>query len=139
MTTRYSDRVRRNEEKYFNKIVNELMEMFEYFKDISNVTVIKRSKLIRNIYILILTNIRLFHKFFTPQTLKRLFKTITTKGYELIHTEIYSRTARKNIEKPILDLVTYIHKYNETISRISYKLSNELNKDVSINVMSYIR
>lgn len=139
MTTRYSERVRHNEEKYFNKKINELKVMFEYFDDISNVTVIKRSKLIRNIYILILTNIRLFHKFFSQHTLKRVFKTLTNKGYELIHTEIYSRTARKNIEKPILDLVTYIHKYNETISRISYKLSNELNKDVSIKVMSYIR
>ena len=139
MTTRYSERVRHNEEKYFNKKINELKVMFEYFKDYSNVPVIKRSKLVRKIYILILTNIRLFHKFFTPRTLKRLFKTLTNKGYELIHTERNNRTTKKTIEKPILDMVTYIHKYNETISRVSYKLSNELNKDVSINVMSYIR
>lgn len=139
MTTRYSERVRHNEEKYFNKKINELKVMFEYFKDYSNVPVIKRSKLIRKIYILILTNIRLFHKFFDEHTLKRVFKTLTNKGYELIHTETNNRTAKKIIEKPILDMVTYIHKYNETISRVSYKLSNELNKDVSIKVMSYIR
>jgi hypothetical protein len=120
-------------------MINALKEMFEYFKDYRNVPVIKRSKLIRNIYILILKNIRLFHKFFDQHTLKRVFKTLTNKGYELIHSETNNRTAKKIIEKPILDMVTYIHKYNETISRVSYKLSKQMNKDVGTSIMSYIR
>jgi len=139
MTTRHSERIRDNEKLYFNKIINVLKELFEYFKDDSNVTLIKKSKLIRTIYILILTNIRLFHKFFDQHTLKRVFKTLTNKGYELIHTETNSRTAKKIIEKPILDMVTYIYKYNETISRVSYKLSKQMNKDVGSTIMSYIR
>jgi hypothetical protein len=139
MTTRHSERIRHNEKHYFNIIINALKEMFEYFKDYRNVPVIKRSKLIRNIYILILKNIRLFHKFFDQHTLKRVFKTLTNKGYELIHSETNNRTAKKIIEKPILDMVTYIHKYNETISRVSYKLSKQMNKDVGTSIMSYIR
>lgn len=138
MSTRYSERIRQNEEKLFNKTVYELKEMFQYFKNINNVSIINRAKIIRKIYMLILTNIRLFHKFFDERTLKRIFVTLTEKGYELIHTEINNSTAKKIVEKPILDLVTYIYKYNMTISRVSYKLTNKLNEDVSIKIFSFI-
>ena len=140
MVMRYSERVRKNEEKFFEKTINELHETFQYF-NINNkfiVSTINKAKLIRKIYILILINIRLFHKFFNEISLKRIFIIITKKGYELIDTEINNRTVKKIIEKPILDLVTYIYKYNETISRVSYKLKNKLNEDVSIKIFSFI-
>ena len=138
MSTRYSERIRQNEEKLFNKTVYELKEMFQYFKNINNVSIINRAKIIRKIYVLILTNIRLFHKFFDERTLKRIFVTLTEKGYELIHTEINNSTAKKIVEKPILDLVNYIYKYNMTISRVSYKLTNKLNEDVRTEIFSFI-
>lgn len=138
MATRYSERIRQNEEKLFNKTVYELKEMFQYFKNINNVSIINRAKIIRKIYVLILTNIRLFHKFFDERTLKRIFVTLTEKGYELIHTEINNSTAKKIVEKPILDLVNYIYKYNMTISRVSYKLTNKLNEDVRTEIFSFI-
>ena len=140
MAMRYSERVRKNEEKFFEKTINELHETFQYF-NINNkfiVSTINKAKLIRKIYILILINIRLFIKFFNESSLKRIFIIITKKGYELIDTEINNRTVKKIIEKPILDLVTYIYKYNETISRVSYKLKNKLNEDVSIKIFSFI-
>ena len=138
MATRYSERIRQNEEKLFNKTVYELKEMFQYFKNINNVSIINRAKIIRKIYMLILTNIRLFHKFFDERTLKRIFVTLTEKGYELIHTEINNTTVKKIVEKPILDLVNYIYKYNMTISRVSYKLTNKLNEDVRTEIFSFI-
>ena len=140
MVIRYSERVRKNEEKFFEKTINELHETFQYF-NINNkfiVSTINKAKLIRKIYILILINIRLFHKFFNESSLKRIFIIITKKGYELIDTEKNNRTLKKIFEKPILDLVTYIYKYNETISRVSYKLKNKLNEDVSIKIFSFI-
>lgn len=138
MSTRYSERIRQNEEKLFNKTVYELKDMFQYFKNINNVSIINRAKIIRKIYMLILTNIRLFHKFFDERTLKRIFVTLTEKGYELIHTEINNTTVKKIVEKPILDLINYIYKYNMTISRVSYKLTNKLNEDVITEIFSFI-
>ena len=141
MAMRYSERVWQNEEKKFKKIMNELQDMLHVFGySNNNITEINRAKLVRKIYILILTNIRLFHKFFDEANkLNQLFKIITKKGYELLHSERPNKTIERIIEKPILDLVTYIYKYNETISRVSYKLSNKLNKDVSINILSFIK
>jgi len=140
MAIRYSERVWQNEEKKFKKIMNELQEMLHVFGySNNNITEINRAKLVRKIYILILTNIRLFHKFFDEANkLKQLFEIITKKGYELLHSERTNKTIERIIEKPILDLVTYIYKYNETISRLSYKLTNKLNKDVSVNILSFI-
>ena len=138
---RYSERVWQNEEKKFKIIMNELQEMLHVFEySNNNITEINRAKLVRKIYILILTNIRLFHKFFDQRNkLNQLFKIITKKGYELLHSERTNKTIEKIIEKPILDLVTYIYKYNETISRVSYKLTNKLNKDVTLNILSFIK
>jgi len=140
MAMRYSERVWQNEEKKFKIIMNELQEMLHVFGySNNNITEINRAKIVRKIYILILTNIRLFHKFFDEANkLKKLFEIITKKGYELLHSERTNKTIERIIEKPILDLVTYIYKYNETISRVSYKLTNKLNKDVSINILSFI-
>jgi hypothetical protein len=140
MVIRYSERVWQNEEKKFKKIMNELQEMLHVFGySNNNITEINRAKLVRKIYILILTNIRLFHKFFDHRNkLNQLFEIITKKGYELLHSERTNKTIEKIIEKPILDLVTYIYKYNETISRVSYKLTNKLNKDVTLNILSFI-
>ena len=140
MAMRYSERVWQNEEKKFKKIINELQDMLHVFGySNNNITEINRAKLVRKIYILIVTNIRLFHKFFdAANKLNQLFKIITKKGYELLHSERTNKTIERIIEKPILDLVTYIYKYNETISRVSYKLSNQLNKDVTINILSFI-
>ena len=141
MAMRYSERVRQNEENKFKKIMNELQDMLHVFGySNNNLTEINRARVVRKIYILILTNIRLFHKFFDERNkLNQLFKIITKKGYDLLHSERTNKTIERIIEKPILDLVTYIYKYNETISRVSYKLSNKLNKDVSINILSFIK
>ena len=141
MAMRYSERVWQNEEKKFKIIMNELQEMLHVFEySNNNIREINRAKLVRKIYILILTNIRLFHKFFDQRNkLNQLFKIITKKGYELLHSERTNKTIEKIIEKPILDLVTYIYKYNETISRVSYKLTNKLNKDVTLNILSFIK
>jgi hypothetical protein len=140
MAMRYSERVWQNEEKKFKKIINELQDMLHVFGySNNNITEINRAKIVRKIYILILTNIRLFHKFFDHRNkLKQLFEIITKKGYELLHDATSNKTIDRIIEKPILDLVTYIYKYNETISRVSYKLTNKLNKDVSLNILSFI-
>ena len=140
MAMRYSERVWQNEEKKFKKIMIELQDMLHVFGySNNNLTEINRARVVRKIYILIVTNIRLFHKFFDEANkLNQLFKIITKKGYELLHSERTNKTIERIIEKPILDLVTYIYKYNETISRVSYKLSNKLNKDVSINILSFI-
>lgn len=141
MAMRYSERVRQNEENKFKKIMIELQDTLHVFGySNNNLTEINRARVVRKIYILILTNIRLFHKFFDERNkLNQLFKIITKKGYELLHSERTNKTIERIIEKPILDLVTYIYKYNETISRVSYKLSNKLNKDVSINILSFIK
>lgn len=141
MAMRYSERVWQNEEKKFKKIMNELQDMLHVFGySNNNLTEINRARVVRKIYILILTNIRLFHKFFDEANkLNQLFKIITKKGYDLLQSERPNKTIERIIEKPILDLVTYIYKYNETISRVSYKLSNKLNKDVSINILSFIK
>ena len=141
MAMRYSERVWQNEEKKFKKIMIELQDMLHVFGySNNNLTEINRARVVRKIYILIVTNIRLFHKFFDEANkLNQLFKIITKKGYELLHSERTNKTIERIIEKPILDLVTYIYKYNETISRVSYKLSNKLNKDVSINILSFIK
>lgn len=141
METRYSERVKEMELKKFNEVVNKVKELCGIFSNPQNYIGIKkihRVKHIRTIYILILENIKLFHKYFPAEKLNIMFKTLTARGYHLIHCE-NSKTIQKMIEKPILDLVTYIHNYNETVSRVSYKLSNQMNKDVSLTILSYVK
>lgn len=142
MTTRQSERLREMEERNFKSIIKELLIMLDIFKkpyNYSTKSKTYKAKRVRNIYISILKNIRLFHKYFPVEKLNNTFKILTTKGYKIIHDDTNSNNFRRIIEKPILDMVTYIYKYNQTISRVVYKLSNELNKDIGLTIDSYIR
>jgi hypothetical protein len=141
MTTRHSERLREMAKKKFKVIIKKLIFMLDIFENPDNysgLTKTYRAKRVRCIYILVLENIRLFHKYFPGKHLKAIFKILTTKGYEIIHCDTYSKNIEKIVEKPILDMVTYIYKYNETISRVSYKLSEQMNKDVGLKIISYM-
>jgi len=142
MTTRYSQRIRENEELKFKTIVKELNDdtrVFRYSNYYSGITQKHRAEKIRKIYLSTLKNIKLFHKYFPQHYLKSIFEILTTKGYEILHYDTNNKNIEKIVEKPILDMVAYIHKYNETISRVSYKLSEQMNKDVGLIIMSYMK
>ena len=140
MTKRYSQRIRDIEELKFKTIIKELNDdakVFRYSNYYFGITQKYRAEKIRKIYLSILKNIKLFHKYFPQQYLKTIFEILTTKGYEILHYDTNNKNIEKIVEKPILDMVTYIHKYNGTISNVSYKLSKQMNKDVGLTIMSY--
>jgi hypothetical protein len=140
MATRYSARLREKEVKKFKEIINQLKDLCDIFSNPQNYTKLTkkdRAKHIRSIYILMLKNIRLFHKHFPAEKLDIMFKTLTLRGYHLIHCG-NSKTIQKMIEKPILDLVTYIHNYKQTMSRLSYKLNTKMNEDIHYTIISFI-
>ena len=141
MTTRHSKRIRDNEKIRHKNLIIELNRYFDIFNTSSNfsrITQKQKAQQLRKIYTLILKNIKLFHKFSTNIRLKRLFRILDKKGYEILHHFTANKYIEKIVEKPILDMVTYIYKYNETISRVSYKLSEQMNKDVSLKIISYM-
>jgi len=148
-TTRYSERIREKEETKYKAVLDEIREitkLFKHYDTRSQLSEIERATKISNVYSLILQNIRLFHKFCNEETIKILFTQITKKGNEILLDNSNNKKVEKIIKKPILNLIKYIYKYNESIykynealSRVTYKLSTQLNYDVSFNILSFIR
>jgi len=147
MATRYSERIRKNEEKKYVEVLRELRNIMEIFKTYNYVhlTTTEIAKEIKKVYAILLKNIVLFHKFCSEKQLKQLFDVLINKGYEILHSKQNNKSIEKIIGKPIFKMVNYIHKYYEKmhqyniyVSRVSDKLTNKLNNDVSKYIFEYL-